>query len=31
MIQDYFLGGNTAMGFYSLYGGFPPHADAFLP
>ena len=30
MIQDYFLGGNTAMGFYSLYGGFPPHADAFV-
>ncbi len=30
MIQDYFLGGNTAVGFYSLYGGFPPGADAFV-
>jgi hypothetical protein len=30
MIQDYFLGGNTAEGFYSLYGGFPPGAHAFV-
>ena len=30
MFQDYFLGGNTAEGFYSLYGGFPHRADAFL-
>lgn len=30
MIHDYFLGGNTAVGFYSLYGGFPPGAHAFV-
>lgn len=30
MFQDYFLGGNTALGFYSLYAGFPHRADAFL-
>ena len=29
-MQDYFLGANSAEGFTSLYGGFPPGPGAFL-
>ena len=30
MVQRFFLGANSAQGFYSLYGGFPPGSSAFL-